>query len=306
MDWVQRLSTLQVQLEQAVTADDFELIATLGMQLKALQQQSAQLPLSEEDYLTLPARHADLVWQVTEKCKELVLAEEYSAVTVLGAKLSELRAAVLPVIVGDNASCQVSGTIGCSMSRSALTLRPRGLVLDGIHPGVNEEESADCSANLQGLTDQCAALKRLVAFVPQRSDIIQRQQSVRHQFETALEAAVDFVLVGTLGAELKALQQQAAQLPLSEEDYLTLPGRHADLVRRVTDTCRELMRARDYAALGPLSAKLKELRALDLTGIPGTGHESDGELDPVVVSGPVVRDDEGENDPVIATPTRHG
>jgi hypothetical protein len=76
-----------------------------------LQQQSAQLPLSEEDYLTLPARHADLVQRVTDTCKELALAEEFTAVTVLGAKLSELRAAVPPEIDGDKTVRWPSGKI---------------------------------------------------------------------------------------------------------------------------------------------------------------------------------------------------
>jgi hypothetical protein len=120
---------------------------------------------------------------------------------------------------------------------------------------------------------------------------------------------VDFVLVGTLGTQLQALQQQAAQLPLSEEDYLTLPARHADLVRRVTDACRELMKARDYAALGPLSAKLKELRALDLLDIVETSRylklrgagdaECDGANDPVLPEGAVIESGSHDLDPVL-------
>jgi hypothetical protein len=109
------------------------------------------------------------------------------------------------------------------------------------------------------------------------------------------------------------VEKQSAQLPLSEEDYLTLPARHADLVQRVTDTCRNLMKARDYAALGPLSAKLEELRALDLSGIAGTGGEGqDGADDPVVVgvgagaasSYQSFQDSEGgdgANDPMISS-----
>jgi hypothetical protein len=79
------------------------------------------------------------------------------------------------------------------------------------------------------------------------------------------------------------------------------------------------MKGRDYAALGPLSAKLKELGALDLTAIPGAGgkqqdtaatatagrepDERDGADDPVVV----VRcggDDDGATGPVIVSSRR--
>jgi hypothetical protein len=141
--------------------------------------------------------------------------------------------------------------------------------------------------------------------MPQCKDLTQRIQSVQAQLEAA-EVALEFPSVASLGTQLQALRQQSAQLLLSEEDYLTLPAWHADLVRRVMDAYRELMKARDYAALGPLSAKLKELKAMDLSGIAGTSHESDGEHDPVVVSSLMGPDDDGESDPVIVKPARQG
>ncbi len=45
---------------------DFERIADVGKALKAVVAESAQLPLSEEDYRTLGARHVALVRRVTE------------------------------------------------------------------------------------------------------------------------------------------------------------------------------------------------------------------------------------------------
>ena len=66
-DLTQRIPALQTQLEAALAADDFGSIASVGTQLLALQQQSAQLPQSEEDYLTLADRHAALV-QATTGC----------------------------------------------------------------------------------------------------------------------------------------------------------------------------------------------------------------------------------------------
>jgi hypothetical protein len=152
-------------------------------------------------------------------------------------------------------------------------------------------------------------LQKRAAFVPQRSDIRQRLQSLRSQYDAALAAAVDFVLVGKLGTQLKALQQQSAQLPLSEEDYCTLPAQHADLVQQVMAACRELMKARDYAALGPLSTKLKELKALDLP--VGNDNSQDPVLpdvgagtvcSPMAVAdaqGATEEEDDGALDPVL-------
>jgi hypothetical protein len=93
---VQQRKVLSAQYDAADAAGDFKAIAAAGMQLQALQQQSAQLPLSEKGHLTLGDRHADLVRRVTEKCKELTRAKEYAEVTALGAKLAELRAATWP------------------------------------------------------------------------------------------------------------------------------------------------------------------------------------------------------------------
>jgi uncharacterized coiled-coil DUF342 family protein len=113
------------------------------------------------------------------------------------------------------------------------------------------------------LLAECDRVLQQIAEVPQRKDLRERTNALHAQLEV-VQQAFEFEAFATLGTQLEALQQQSARLALSEEDSLTLPARHAELVQRVTDTCRELMRARDYAALGPLSAKLKELKALDL------------------------------------------
>jgi hypothetical protein len=55
-----------------------------------------KVPLTEEDYLTLEARHAALVQRVTERCKELTKARKFAEVTALGTQLSNMRAVALP------------------------------------------------------------------------------------------------------------------------------------------------------------------------------------------------------------------
>jgi hypothetical protein len=97
---------------------------------------------------------------------------------------------------------------------------------------------------------------------------MQQIHAVQAQYEAAEAAAEDFVLVGTLGTQLQALQQQSAQLPLSEEDYLMLGDRHADLVQRVTGTCRELMADSAFAELSAVATYLQKLKALDVSDLP--------------------------------------
>jgi hypothetical protein len=113
-----------------MAVDDFEAVASLGMQLLALQQESAQLPLSEEDYLTLAARHAALVKSVHDKCTDLAEAEDYSAVTDLGVKLRELRLVVPPVI--DSSTATIAGNpllcAGCCILSNVYSFLYHALV----------------------------------------------------------------------------------------------------------------------------------------------------------------------------------
>jgi hypothetical protein len=127
-------------------------------------------------------------------------------------------------------------------------------------------------------------------------------QELQGQYDTALAAAVDFVLVASLGVTLQGLEQKAAELPLSEQDYLTLPARHAALVQRVTEHCRELAAGRHYSALSLLSAKQKDLKALDPSGNSETSNrEDDGRDSSVQAPG---SEGDGANDPVVISSTR--
>jgi hypothetical protein len=91
-DTIQRMAALRAEVEAAHAAEDFHGVASLGLSLKALQLESAQLPLSEEAYQTLPARYAELVHRVRIKCRALAAAQEYAALAVLSAKLKALQA----------------------------------------------------------------------------------------------------------------------------------------------------------------------------------------------------------------------
>jgi hypothetical protein len=91
-DTIQRVAALRAEVEAAQAAQDFHGVASLGLSLKALQLESAQLPLSEEAYRALPCRHAALVERVRIKCRALAGAQEYAALAVLSAKLKALQA----------------------------------------------------------------------------------------------------------------------------------------------------------------------------------------------------------------------
>jgi hypothetical protein len=121
--------------------------------------------------------------------------------------------------------------------------------------------------------------------------MMQRLSTLRAQLETA-KASEDFKSIASMGKALKALQIESSQLPLSEEDYLSLPSAHAALVQQVTNTCKALAQAREFSALGILCSKLKALKAMDLTGMQSAGNveavndEDESAYDPVLPTCP--------------------
>jgi hypothetical protein len=131
---------------------------------------------------------------------------------------------------------------------------------------------------LRPLVGECDSIMAQFAHVPALRDAIQQRDELQAQLEAA-EEGDDFVLVGSLGEELDALNLKSDEQPLSEEDYLTMFDRHVALVQKVTETCRELTKAKVYAEVKLLGAKLQELKALDVFVLPQS-WASDPELPP--------------------------
>jgi hypothetical protein len=115
---------------------------------------------------------------------------------------------------------------------------------------------------------ECSTLLQLVSSAPTVRQVLQRKHRVQAQIG-GLEAAeeVDYCAVGDLLLQLESLDLQAARLPMTEEDYLTLKNRHAALVKTVTTVCRQLIKARQYAALRDMAAQLGALKAVDVTAL---------------------------------------
>jgi beta-phosphoglucomutase-like phosphatase (HAD superfamily) len=261
-EMMQRLEATQAQYDAAeAAADDIELIATLGKALQTLQQESAKLPLSEEDYLTLSTRHAALLQRVEERCKQLKKAKDFVALEALGVHLEAVKALKLHA----------------ALSPAAKPTKPAAKTSFGGFFGLGAPKvlTTATQADLKNLrsdsTELCAECNRLCAqagHAPQRAEMMQRLEDAQAQYDAAVSAFTDLPLVASLGEALHALQQESAQLPLSEEDYLTLADRHATLVQRVVQVCKALAQAKQFYSLAALGGKLKLLRALKLPSIP--------------------------------------
>jgi hypothetical protein len=98
---------------------------------------------------------------------------------------------------------------------------------------------------------------------------MQRRDVLRAQLDAAKG---NYEKICTLGESLEALNLEAAQLPLSEEDYLMLATRHAALVQRVEAKCQQLMESDFDDLLISLGGKLEKLQAVEIVAsalIPG-------------------------------------
>jgi L1 cell adhesion molecule like protein len=119
-----------------------------------------------------------------------------------------------------------------------------------------------------GLLRECGLLVSQIQFAPTLRESIVKRDALQAKLNAAKAAKTDFAQIVHQGRALQAFVAGMHLLPQSESDYLALRDRHAQLVRRVHATCAQLADADDYDALEVLSAKLDELRGLDLSALP--------------------------------------
>jgi hypothetical protein len=93
-EWIDRRDALQGRYQAAKEAvpKNRELVATLGIELNNLKDESPKLALSEEEYGTLRVRHGALAQQLVGACDSLVASEQYAALAECAKLLENLRA----------------------------------------------------------------------------------------------------------------------------------------------------------------------------------------------------------------------
>jgi hypothetical protein len=130
---------------------------------------------------------------------------------------------------------------------------------------------AKLSAVISAQVAECDAVSAQFAHVPTLREAIQQRDQLHNEFAALNAAKTNFLEIARVGTAHKAAIAAVLQLPLSEEDYLTLAGRYEALVQKVTATCAELADAGEFDALVVLAAKLEELKALDVSILAHTG-----------------------------------
>jgi hypothetical protein len=279
-DAIQQRDELQRELAALNSAKtNFREIARVGTAHRVAVAAVLQLPLSEEDHLTLADRHAVLVKNLTTTCEELADAEDYDAVTVLGDKLNELKAL-------DVSTLPPSGSCHTSVPSAAH---------------VQASRSGDASS---GVAMACEALLTQFTNAPRTREAMLHRDELQNTLTALRAAKSDFAAVGQVGKALKAANAELAQLPLSEEDYLALADRHAALVQKVTAACTALADAGEYDALDALAIKLEELQALDVSALPQPWANDPVQppAPPALTATAEKGEDDGANDPVYEPP----
>jgi hypothetical protein len=118
-----------------------------------------------------------------------------------------------------------------------------------------------------GLLEECDAFTAQFAHAPDRREVMRRHDKLLACLRAALELTEgeDYERVRELGEQLETLEQESAQLPLSEGDYLMLAEKHVSLLQRTTALCKEYQKARDGTMLVELGTKREELKKFDIS-----------------------------------------
>jgi small-conductance mechanosensitive channel len=125
-------------------------------------------------------------------------------------------------------------------------------------------------AKLMQLRNQCTTFLQQAASADALYDLLRRKRANSDRLaELDRQGESEYAGVGQLMLEQQVLEQELAQLPLSQGDLLKLGEGHAALVQDMRDMCRDLVRARQHSKLKMLAAQLAELKATDLSAATG-------------------------------------
>jgi small-conductance mechanosensitive channel len=125
-------------------------------------------------------------------------------------------------------------------------------------------------AKFMQLRDQCTTFLQQAASADALHDLLRRKRANSDRLaELDRQGESEYAGVGQLMLEQQVLEQELAQLPLSQADLLKLGEGHAALVQGMRDMCRDLARARQHSKLKELAAQLAALKAMDLSPVTG-------------------------------------
>jgi DNA repair exonuclease SbcCD ATPase subunit len=230
---------------------------------------------------------------------ELALSREAAVMAEMGdamqrAAEAEQELARLSSVVADLEQ-QLAAARAISTTRPPLPSQLPARTPPTTQPESNPQQHA-------ASVSECDTVIAQFTHVPALRDAIQQRDQLQTEFAALKASKTDFAASVRVGRTFKASQGAVLQLPLSEEDYLTMAGRHAALTQKMTALCERLLENEDLDALETLATKLGELKALDVSALPQSWAN-----DPVLAPAPPatsaqVGEDDCANDPVYVPP----
>ena len=237
---MQRLSAARLEYTDAVTrsaeAVCWKDVLSKYKAMQSVEEEWRQLPLSENDYTSLPVRHTALITEVTEVCKQLRLQELADELILLGSKLNELRKLDLTTILPINDFVtKVQHAFTAPVPRETLEL----------------------------IQNKCKDMIKKVTATITHCELKQRLQQLSVEMQTVeQEDVVDYVRLGSLMKQQKDIKTECAHLGLAEDACITVLECHSVLVLEVNDICKTLVQARQLQELDLVATQLAELQGL--------------------------------------------
>jgi hypothetical protein len=98
-----------------------------------------------------------------------------------------------------------------------------------------------------------------------RTNYLHRRTQCQHHYATVDLFGGENMLPVLRHGLLQIKQAHLRYPQLTEDNYATLPARHAKLVKDLENKCRELMMKNDFTNLKRMAKKLEEMKALDIS-----------------------------------------
>jgi hypothetical protein len=277
----------------------------LAEQVASLQQQLTDRDLTATD-MQARLQTANEELHAAQNTAESTAASLEQALSREAAALAEKESAEQRAALAEQELIRLSFVVAdleqqLAAARTISTTRPplRSPLPASTPPPIQQESNPEQHA---ALVSDCDTVIAQFAHVPALRDAIQRRDQLQAEFAALKASKSDFAASVKVGRELKASQEAILQLPLPEENYLTMADRHAALVQKMTALCERLLENEDLDALETLASKLGELKALDVSALPQSW--ANDPVQPPTPPAPTAEEGEDEcaNDPVYVPP----
>ena len=107
----------------------------------------------------------------------------------------------------------------------------------------------DTLASIADLLERCDRMLQETTELPIFAAWLDKITAKKADFEEALKANVDMLLVADLGEEVGILEQEGEQMQISQADFHSFGQRRTELLIELDNKCQELIKAKQFRVL---------------------------------------------------------